>query len=118
AEKYAGSEPAGAIWARQFDNLANMAIHRDTTGAEIWAQTEGKIDGFVCAVGTGGTLAGVSLALKAHRPDITIGLADPQGASLYHYFTDGHLASSEGNSIVEGIGINHITGNIAAALVD
>ncbi|MFU8763213.1 MAG: cysteine synthase A [Haliea sp.] len=118
AEKYAGSEPAGAIWARQFDNLANMAIHRDTTGEEIWAQTNGEVDGFICAVGTGGTLAGVSAALKAHRPDITIGLADPQGASLYHYFKDGQLTSSAGNSIVEGIGINHITGNIAEAQVD
>lgn len=118
AEKYASSEPAGAIWARQFDNLANMAIHRDTTGEEIWAQTNGEVDGFICAVGTGGTLAGVSAALKAHRPDITIGLADPQGASLYHYFKDGQLTSSGGNSIVEGIGINHITGNIAEAQVD
>jgi cysteine synthase len=118
AEKYASSEPAGAIWARQFDNLANMAIHRDTTGEEIWTQTEGEVDGFICAVGTGGTLAGVSAALKAHRPDITIGLADPQGASLYHYFKDGQLTSSGGNSIVEGIGINHITGNIAEAQVD
>jgi cysteine synthase A len=118
AEKYACSEPAGAIWARQFDNLANMAIHRDTTGEEIWAQTNGEVDGFICAVGTGGTLAGVSAALKAHRPDITIGLADPQGASLYHYFKDGQLTSSGGNSIVEGIGINHITGNIAEAQVD
>ncbi len=118
AEKYAGSEPAGAVWARQFDNLANMAMHRDTTGEEIWAQTEGKVDGFICAVGTGGTLAGVSAALKSHRPDITIGLADPQGASLYHYYQDGRLAASAGNSIVEGIGINHITGNIAAAQVD
>ena len=118
AEKYAGTEPAGAIWARQFDNLANMAIHRDTTGEEIWAQTGGEVDGFICAVGTGGTLAGVSAALKAHRPDIIIGLADPQGASLYHYFKDGQLTSSAGNSIVEGIGINHITGNIAEAQVD
>lgn len=118
AEKCANAEPAGAIWARQFDNLANMTIHRDTTGEEIWAQTDGKVDGFICAVGTGGTLAGVSLALKAHRPDITIGLADPQGASLYHYFTDGSLASSAGNSIVEGIGINHVTGNVAEAQVD
>ncbi len=118
AEKYAGSEPAGAIWARQFDNLANMAIHRDTTGEEIWTQTEGEVDGFICAVGTGGTLAGVSAALKAHRPDVTIGIADPQGASLYHYFKDGQLTSSAGNSIVEGIGINHITGNVAEAQVD
>lgn len=118
AEKYASTEPAGAIWARQFDNLANMAIHRDTTGEEIWAQTGGEVDGFICAVGTGGTLAGVSAALKAHRPGITIGLADPQGASLYHYFKDGQLTSSGGNSIVEGIGINHITGNIAEAQVD
>jgi cysteine synthase len=118
AEKFAATEPAGAVWARQFDNLANMTMHRDTTGEEIWHQTEGQIDGFICAVGTGGTLAGVSQALKAHRADVVIGLADPQGASLSHYFNCGELAPSAGTSIMEGIGINHITGNIAQALVD
>ena len=118
AEKFAATEAAGAIWARQFDNLANMNIHRDTTGEEIWRQTEGEIDGFICAVGTGGTLAGVSQALKAHRENIIIGLADPQGASLSHYFNCGELAPSAGSSIMEGIGINHVTGNVAQARVD
>ena len=118
AEKFAATEAAGAIWARQFDNLANMNIHRDTTGEEIWRQTEGEIDGFICAVGTGGTLAGVSQALKAHRENIIIGLADPQGASLSHYFNCGELAPSAGSSIMEGIGINHVRGNVAQARVD
>ncbi|MEZ5554351.1 cysteine synthase A [Haliea sp.] len=118
AEKFAATEAAGAIWARQFDNLANMNTHRDTTGEEIWRQTEGEIDGFICAVGTGGTLAGVSQALKAHRENIVIGLADPQGASLSHYFNCGELAPSAGSSIMEGIGINHVTGNVAQARVD
>jgi len=118
AQKYAAREERGAIWARQFDNLANMAIHRDTTGAEIWEQTDGKVDGFVCAVGTGGTLAGVSIALKERNPDIRIGIADPAGASLYNYFKSGTLEPSEGNSIMEGIGVNHITENVAQARVD
>lgn len=118
AEKYAASEPAGAIWAGQFDNLANMAIHRDTTGQEIWEQTGGEVDGFICAVGTGGTLAGVSAALKAHNDGIVIGIADPQGASLYSYYSEGRVEPSAGSSIVEGIGINHITGNLAQAQVD
>lgn len=118
AEKHAASEPAGAIWARQFDNLANMEIHRQTTGEEIWAQTDGEVHGFICSVGTGGTLAGVSAALKAHSDKVRIGIADPPGASLFHYFRDGTLEPSAGNSIMEGIGINHITGNIARARVD
>ncbi|QIB65684.1 cysteine synthase A [Kineobactrum salinum] len=118
AEKYANSEPGGAIWAGQFDNPANMAIHRDTTGEEIWTQTGGKVDGFICAVGTGGTLAGVSTALKAHNDRIVIGIADPLGASLYSYFSNGRVEPSTGSSIVEGIGINHITGNVAKAKVD
>lgn len=118
AEKLASKDPNGAIWARQFDNLANMEIHRSTTGTEIWEQTNGKIDGFVCSVGTGGTLAGVSTALKEHNADIAIAIADPAGASLYNYFTDGTLEASEGNSMVEGIGINHVTDNVAQAQVD
>jgi cysteine synthase len=118
ARELAATEQHGVIWARQFDNLANMAVHRDTTGEEIWRQTEGQVDGFICAVGTGGTLAGVSSALKAHNPAVQIGLADPSGASLCGYFRHGELAPSEGNSIVEGVGINHITGNVAAAQVD
>jgi cysteine synthase A len=118
AEKSAAKEEHGAIWARQFDNLANMEIHRDTTGVEIWEQTNGTIDGFVCAVGTGGTIAGVSAALKQHKPDITIGLVDPCGASLYEYFNSGELRASEGSSIIEGVGINHVTDNVAQAQVD
>jgi len=118
AQKFAKREPHGAIWARQFDNLANMDIHRRTTGEEIWEQTDGKVDGFICAVGTGGTLAGVSVALKEHNPGVTIGLADPVGASLYEYFKSGELHASEGNSIIEGVGINHVTDNVAQARVD
>ena len=117
-EKLARREKNGAVWARQFDNLANMDIHCRTTGAEIWQQTEGKVDGFICSVGTGGTLAGVSAALKERKPGVTIGLADPAGASLYEYFRSGELKASEGNSIVEGVGINHVTENVAKALVD
>lgn len=118
AEKLAGNESGGAIWARQFDNPANMAIHRDTTGTEIWEQTDGEVDGFICAVGTGGTLAGVSTALKDRKPEVTIGIADPLGASLYHHFDSGELRPTEGTSIVEGIGINHVTDNVALAKVD
>jgi cysteine synthase A len=118
AKKFARREQNGAIWARQFDNLANMEIHRQTTGTEIWEQTDGKVDGFVCSVGTGGTLAGVSVALKERKPGVTIGLADPEGASLYEYFSSGELHPSEGNSIIEGVGINHVTDNVAQARVD
>ncbi len=117
AEQYANKEGC-AVWARQFDNLANMAIHRDTTGEEIWRQTDGKVDGFVCAVGTGGTLAGVSAALKAHNPETVIGIADPDGASLYDWFTQGELKPGEGSSILEGFGVNHVTYNVAEANVD
>ena len=118
ANKLAEKEEHGTVWARQFDNLANMDIHRTTTGEEIWAQTDGKVDGFVCAVGTGGTLAGVSQALKAHNADVVIGLADPEGASLYEYYRSGELDPGEGTSMLEGIGINHVTDNIAQAQVD
>jgi cysteine synthase A len=118
ANKLDAKEDCGAFWAHQFDNLANMEIHRQTTGAEIWQQTEGKVDAFVCAVGTGGTLAGVSCALKEHNKNVKIGIADPQGASLYEYFKSGKLEASEGGSIVEGIGINHVTQNLANAQVD
>ena len=118
AEKLSKREDNGAIWARQFDNLANMEIHYRTTGAEIWEQTDGKVDGFICAVGTGGTLAGVSTALKERNANVTIGIADPAGASLYEYFRSGKIAASPGTSIIEGIGINHVTDNVAAARVD
>lgn len=117
AEKLAAKEPNGAIWARQFDNLANTQIHYDTTGAEIWQQTEGKVDGFICAVGTGGTLAGVSNYLKEKNKDIRIGLADPEGSALYNYHQTGKL-ESEGSSITEGIGIGILTENYRQALVD
>src|SRR5258708_25512462 len=89
AEELNAAEPAGAIWANQFDNVANRAAHAETTGPEIWEQTEGEVDGFVCAVGSGGTLAGVAMALRARKPDVVIGLADPHGAALYDWYTRG-----------------------------
>jgi cysteine synthase A len=118
AQKYAEREEHGAVWARQFDNLANMDIHARTTGVEIWEQTDGKVDGFICAAGTGGTIAGVSNALKERNPDVVIGLVDPAGAALYEYFSHGELAASPGSSIIEGVGVNHLTGNAAQAKVD
>lgn len=118
AEKFASTEENGAIWARQFDNLANMDIHARTTGVEIWEQTDGKVDGFVCAAGTGGTIAGVSHTLKAHNANIKIAVADPAGAVLFNYFEQGEASASEGSSIIEGVGIGHITGNTAEALID
>ncbi len=118
AEKMAKREKNGAVWARQFDNLANMEIHAKTTGTEIWEQTDGKVDGFICSVGTGGTLAGVSTALKEQNQGVTIGIADPAGASMYEYFKNGELQPSEGGSIIEGVGINHVTENIGTARVD
>ena len=117
SEELAKSEPKGAYWARQFDNLANMEFHARTTGAELWEQCGGDLDGFTCAVGTGGTLAGVSNALKEKNPDLRIAITDPMGASLYSYFSSGELRS-EGGSIVEGIGINHVTDNVREARVD
>lgn len=117
AAKLNEKSPQGAIWANQFGNTANRDIHYATTGEEIWQQTEGEIDGFICAVGTGGTLAGVSKRLKEYKPEITIGVADPMGSSLYHYYTDGEL-KAEGSSITEGIGISHITNNLADAQID
>uniref|UniRef100_A0A9E8CSU2 Cysteine synthase A n=1 Tax=Bosea sp. NBC_00436 TaxID=2969620 RepID=A0A9E8CSU2_9HYPH len=117
AEELAKSEPNGAIWANQFDNVANRQGHIDTTGPEIWEQTAGKVDGFICAVGSGGTLAGVGMALKARNPKVTIGLADPLGAALYSYYTAGVL-KSEGSSITEGIGQGRITANLVDAPVD
>jgi cysteine synthase A len=117
AERLAKDYPQGAVWANQFDNVANRQGHIETTGAEIWAQTEGKIDGFVCAVGTGGTLAGVAMALKARNPAVKIALADPLGAALYSFYTKGVLAS-EGSSITEGIGQGRITANLEDAPID
>ncbi|PIE39048.1 MAG: cysteine synthase A [Gammaproteobacteria bacterium] len=118
AERLNQDSPGSAVWAAQFDNLANMRAHYLGTGQEIWQQTRGDIDGFVCSVGTGGTLAGTSTALKEHKADVCIALADPRGASLYNYINTGELKKSEGSSVIEGIGINHITGNIQQAKVD
>lgn len=117
AKELAAKEPNGAIWANQFDNCANRDGHYQTTGPEIWQQTDGKIDGFVCAVGTGGTLAGVAMALKERKPDIKIALADPMGAALYNYYTKGEL-TAEGSSITEGIGQSRITKNLEGAPID
>ncbi len=117
AEKLAQENPNGAIWANQFDNVANRRGHEETTGPEIFEQLDGKLDGFVSAVGTGGTLAGVGLALKARNPDIKIALADPMGAALYSYYTSGELKSS-GASITEGIGQGRITANLVDAPID
>mgnify|MGYP005806516125 CR=1 FL=1 len=111
AEELARTEPNGAIWANQFDNVANRQAHIETTAPEIWDQTAGKVDGFICAVGSGGTLAGVSAGLKALNPSIKIGLADPEGAALYHYYAHGELRA-EGSSITEGIGQGRITANL------
>jgi len=117
AAQLAKTEKNGAIWANQFDNVANRQGHIDTTGPEIWRQTDGKIDGFVCAVGTGGTLAGVAMALKARNKAVRIALADPMGAALYSYYTTGKL-KSEGSSITEGIGQGRITKNLEDAPID
>ena len=111
------SEPNGAIWANQFDNPANRDFHAETTAQEIWTQTDGQVSGFICAVGSGGTLGGVSRALKAHDPSIQIGLADPGGAALYGYYANGEL-SAEGTSITEGIGQSRITANLEDVRVD
>lgn len=117
AEELAKTEPNGAIWANQFDNVANRQGHIETTGPEIWQQTNGKVDGFICAVGTGGTLAGVAMALKGFDPKIRIGLADPMGAALYSFYTTGEL-KAEGSSITEGIGQGRITKNVEGAPID
>ena len=114
AEELAKTEPNGAVWANQFDNVANRDGHYRTTGPEIWQQTGGRIDGFTCAVGTGGTLAGIGLALKERDPTIKVVLSDPFGASLYHYYTNGEL-KAEGSSITEGIGQGRITANLEGA---
>ena len=117
--KYSGrlAQKLGAVWANQFDNTANRQAHIEGTGPEIWAQTDGKVDGFSCAVGSGGTLAGVSMALKAKNQTIKIALADPMGSALYNYYTSREL-KSEGSSITEGIGQGRITANLEGAVVD
>ena len=117
AEELAKSEPSGAVWANQFDNQANRQGHYETTGPEIWEQTGGKVDGFICAVGSGGTLAGTGMALKQRSGAIRIGLADPMGAALHSFYTTGVL-KAEGSSITEGIGQGRITKNLEDAPVD
>ncbi|MEM7021198.1 MAG: cysteine synthase A [Pseudomonadota bacterium] len=117
AEELAAKEANGAIWANQFDNTANRQAHIDSTGPEIWQQTEGKVDGFISAVGTGGTLAGVGMALKERNPNVTIALADPDGSAIYGHYAHGEL-KAEGNSITEGIGQGRITKNLEGAPVD
>ncbi len=117
AAKMAETEPNGAIWAQQFDNVANRQAHIDATGPEIWEQTNGKVDGFVCAIGTGGTLAGVAVALRERNKDVKIGLADPMGAALYNYYAHGEL-KAEGESITEGIGQGRVTANLEGLEID
>jgi len=117
ARELAAGEPNGAFWANQWDNLANRRGHYTTTGPEIWRQTDGKVDGFVCAIGTGGTLSGVGMFLKERNPAIRIALADPMGAALYSWFKHGVL-KAEGSSITEGIGQGRITGNVEGAPID
>ena len=117
AEEMAASEPNGVLYANQWDNTANRRAHIEGTAPEIWRQTDGKIDGFICAVGTGGTLTGMAMGLRDFKKDIVIGLADPMGAGLYSYFTTGEMKSS-GSSITEGIGQGRITGNLEGLEVD
>lgn len=117
AEAMAASEPGGAVWANQFDNVANRRAHVESTAPEIWEQTGGRIDGFICAVGSGGTLAGVAEGLRARKGDLRIGLADPDGAALYNYYAHGEL-KAEGTSITEGIGQGRITANLEGLTVD
>jgi cysteine synthase A len=117
ADQLAEIEPDGVLYANQWDNTANRQAHYETTGLEIWEQTDGKVDGFICAIGTGGTLAGVAMALRERKKDVVIGCADPLGAAMYSYYTTGEL-KSEGSSITEGIGQGRITDNLAGLEVD
>ncbi len=117
ADEIAAENPNGAIWANQFDNVANRDVHYHTTGPEIWRQTDGTVDAFICAIGTGGTLAGVAAALRERKPEVKIGLADPMGAALYNYYVHGEL-KAEGSSITEGIGQGRVTANIEGLEVD
>jgi cysteine synthase A len=117
AEQLAETEPNGVIWANQFDNVANREAHYRTTGPEIFEQTNGKVDAFICAVGSGGTLAGVAQALRERKPGVTIGLADSHGAALYSWYKTGQL-TSEGSSISEGIGQGRVTANLEGLTVD
>ncbi len=117
AKEMADKEPNGVLYANQWDNTANRQAHYEGTGPEIWEQTDGKLDGFICSIGTGGTLAGVSMFMKEKNPDIRIGIADPMGASMFSYYSTGEL-KGEGDSIAEGIGQGRITGNLEGAVVD
>ncbi|HEY1393381.1 MAG TPA: cysteine synthase A, partial [Methylibium sp.] len=117
AAELARSEPNGVLYANQWDNLSNRDGHVRSTGPEIWQQTDGRIDGFTCAIGTGGTLAGVGLYLKQHKPGVVIAAADPMGAAIYHYVKHGELRA-EGSSITEGIGVGRITRNLEGAPID
>jgi cysteine synthase A len=117
AEELNRTEPGGAVWANQFDNVANRDAHYQSTGPEIWAQTEGRVDGFICAVGSGGTLAGVAAYLREKKPDVAIGLADPYGAALFNWYDHGEL-KAEGGSITEGIGQGRITANLEGLKID
>jgi cysteine synthase A len=117
AQELDQTEPAGAAWANQFDNVANREAHLQTTGPEIWAQTDGRVDGFISAVGSGGTLAGVAQALRARNPDVAIGLVDPFGSAIYSWYTSGEL-KPEGNSITEGIGQGRVTANLEGLTID
>ena len=117
AGELAAQEPNGVLWANQWDNLANRRAHFESTGPEIWQQTDGGVDAFICAIGTGGTLSGIALYLKEQRKEIVIGLADPMGAAMYHWFKHGELRS-EGESITEGIGQGRVTANVAGTPVD
>jgi cysteine synthase A len=117
ADRIASANPNGAIWANQFDNVVNRQAHIETTAPEIWNETDGQVDGFICAVGSGGTLAGVSMGLKERSAAIKIGIADPDGAALYNYYAHGEL-KSEGSSITEGIGQGRITANLEGFVPD
>jgi cysteine synthase len=118
AEDLKRTEPHGVLYADQWNNLDNRKAHFDTTGPEIWEQTGGKVDGFICAVGTGGTLAGVSTYLRGRKNDVMIGCADPRGAAMYHLFKDGKAEATEGGSITEGIGLGRVTPVIEDIHVD
>lgn len=118
AKELAASEPNGVLYANQWDNTANRQAHIEGTGPEMMRQTDGKMDAFICAVGTGGTLAGCSMYLREQKPDIVIGLADPEGASMFNYFSKGELSPTDGSSISEGIGQGRITGNLEGVTVD
>jgi cysteine synthase len=117
AKEMAATEPNGAVWANQFDNVANRDGHYRTTGPEIWNQTDGKVAGFTCSMGSGGTLAGIAMALKERNPNVRIALSDPMGSAMYNWKMKGEL-KSEGNSVTEGIGQGRVTKNLEGAPID